>query len=68
MFFLPKDSWEVKKTKEKGRGVFTKADIPPGTVIGDYLGKVIRTAEDELYDTEDSFYLMYYHDRASLYP
>jgi hypothetical protein len=60
--------WEITATKKKGRGVFAKKDIKPGTVIGDYIGKVIRTAEENTYEGDLGLYLMYYHDYASLYP
>ncbi len=66
MILLPFDSWEVKKTKKKGRGIFAKKDIPAGTIIGDYLGKVIHP-RDAVVD-EENFYLMYYHDRAVVVP
>lgn len=68
MFLLPDDSWEVIKTKEKGAGVFSKEKISAGTVIGDYLGKVIRTAEYDLENDKAGLYLMYFTDNASLYP
>lgn len=35
MFLITKDFWEVKKTEEKGYGVFAKNKIVKGTVIGD---------------------------------
>lgn len=68
MILLTQDYWEIKKTDKKGRGVFAKKDIPAGTVIGDYLGKVIKTAEEDIYEKDEALYLMYYHDRASIYP
>ncbi|HZE87006.1 MAG TPA: SET domain-containing protein [Methylomirabilota bacterium] len=68
MILLPKDAWEIKTTKNKGRGVFAKKDIPAGTVIGDYIGKVIKTAEENAIEDQYGLYLMYYHDRASLFP
>jgi uncharacterized protein len=68
MVLLPEDSWEVKDVAGKGRGLFAKKDIPPGTIIGDYLGKIIRPEDEEQYDNDDHFYLMYYHDTASVYP
>jgi hypothetical protein len=37
-------------------------------VIGDYLGKVIRPQDEDALDNEGHFYLMYYHDYASIYP
>lgn len=65
---LPKDFWEIKPTPRKGHGVFAKKDIRPGTVIGDYIGKVLRTASDDTVEKDEGLYLMYYHDYASLYP
>lgn len=68
MIFLPHDTWEIKQTEKKGKGVFAKKDILPGEIIGDYIGKVIKTAEEDTVETDEGLYLMYYHDRASLYP
>ncbi len=68
MILLPRSSWEIKTTQKKGRGVFAKKNITAGTVIGDYIGKVIKTAEEDTVETDEGLYLMYYHDYASLYP
>ncbi len=68
MILLDNNGWEIKTTKKKGRGIFVKKDIPAGTVIGDYIGKVIKTAEEDTHEKEGELYLMYYHDYASLYP
>lgn len=68
MIFLKEGTWEVRKTKDRGKGFFVKINILPGTVIGDYLGVVLCNADLEIEDTATSFYLMYYHDRASIYP
>lgn len=68
MFLLKDDFWEVKKTREKGYGVFTKKEIKAGTVIGDYLGKVINITEYDLDLDKKGLYLMYYTDQASIYP
>ena len=67
MILLPADSWEIKITEKKGRGIFVTEDIDPGKVIGDYIGRVIKTAEEDT-SQKDGLYLMYYHDYASLYP
>jgi len=45
MFLIPKPYYEVRKTNSKGRGVFALQDIEPGTVIGDYLGKIMTTQD-----------------------
>lgn len=68
MILLKNDYWEIKNTPKKGRGIFAKKDIKPGIVIGDYIGKVIKTAEEDIYEKDENLYLMYYHDYASIYP
>ena len=68
MFLIKPDSWEVKRTREKGVGIFAKKEIGASTVIGDYLGKVIRTREYDLKNDKKGLYLMYYSDQASIYP
>ena len=68
MFLIPEDFWEVRKTAEKGLGVFAKKEILAGTVIGDYLGKVIKTAEYDLERDAKGLFLMYLNDSASIYP
>lgn len=68
MFLLSQDYWEIRKTSKKGRGIFAKKDIPAGTVIGDYIGKVLRPDEEDEYEKKGLFYLMYYHDTASIFP
>jgi len=68
MFLLKDGSWEVKKTKGKGRGVFSTKKIKMGTVISDYLGMVIKTAEYDLDRDKEGLYLMYLTNRASIYP
>lgn len=67
MFLIPRDYWTVRTTKKKGRGIFAKKDIKAGTIIGDYLGKVVKGSSDEI-DEDAGLYLMYYHDRACIYP
>ncbi len=68
MFLLKDDSWEIKKTKEKGYGVFSKKEIRSGTVISDYLGKIINIAEYDLNNDKKGLYLMYLTDQACVYP
>lgn len=68
MFLITDDFWEVRETKEKGKGIFAKKRISKGTVIGDYLGKVIKTEEYDLREDEKGLYLMYLTDEASIYP
>lgn len=68
MFLLPPNSWEIQKTKKKGLGIFTKEQIKAGTVIGDYLGTIIKTAEYDLERDKKGLFLMYFSDKASIYP
>jgi len=68
MFLIKDDFWQVKRTKEKGLGIFAKKGIEAGTIIGDYLGKVIETARYDFNNDKDGLYLMYYTDEASIYP
>lgn len=66
MILLPSNSWQIKKTKNKGLGLFAKKNIIKGTLIGDYLGKILHP-QDAIVD-EQNFYLMYYHDHAVISP
>ncbi len=68
MFLLKDDHWQIKKTQEKGFGVFAKKEIKAGTIIGDYLGKVIKTAEYDLDKDKKGLFLMYFTDQAAIYP
>lgn len=68
MFLLPDNYLEVKKTPKMGRGVFALQDIPAGTIIGDYLGVIVPEKDEDKYDNQGHFYLMYYHENASIYP
>jgi hypothetical protein len=52
VLILGSDTIEVKDTTQKGRGVFAKNDLPGGTVIADYLGKIILPEEED--ETEQS--------------
>ncbi len=67
MILLDSSYWEIKETPKKGRGIFAKKEIKPGTVIADYIGKVIKIAEEDTSE-KDGLYLLYYHDYAALYP
>lgn len=68
MFLLSDDSWEVRDTPRKGKGIFATKQVEAGCVIGDYLGMVIKTAEYDISKDAAGLYLMYLSDRASIYP
>lgn len=47
MFLIPASSYRIKNTGRKGRGVLAACDIAPGTVIGDYLGTIIKPGSND---------------------
>jgi uncharacterized protein len=64
MFLIPQDWYVIKKTQRMGRGVFAKHDIPPGSVIGDYLGKIMRKEDEN--ELRDGLYTMIGNDRYDI--
>lgn len=68
MFLLPTTTWEMKTTAKKGRGIFAKKDIEPGTIIGDYLGILVPEEEEDTYEKGDDLFLMYYDEKVTIYP
>lgn len=65
MFLISKDYWEVKNTQHKGRGVFAKQTIPPGAVLGDFIGKILRPEQDIVHGPT---YSMHYSDQSIIMP
>lgn len=63
MLFIPQTSFEIRNTKNKGRGVFTLQPIKSGTVIGEYSGKQLPYY---LIDPQDYEYLMYLNDEEGI--
>ena len=68
MFLISEDFWEVRKTENRGLGVFAKKEIAKGTIISDYLGKVIKYIDFDLELDKHGLYLMYYSDEFGIYP
>jgi hypothetical protein len=68
MFLLDDDYWTTQQTEKTGLGIFARKEIAAGTVIGDYIGKVIRTEEYDIESDKRGLYLMYMTDEASIYP
>lgn len=66
MFLLPDDYLEIKKTRNKGRGVFARKEIKKEKVIGDYIGMIVHPRDVSV--DENNFYLTYYHDTAVIVP
>ncbi|OGK19085.1 hypothetical protein A3B50_04540 [Candidatus Roizmanbacteria bacterium RIFCSPLOWO2_01_FULL_40_42] len=65
MFLINSSSYKIKKTKNKGRGVFLTKDLEGGTVIGDYLGKIVSHEEEE---DSNVFYGMTRNDDEMILP
>lgn len=63
VFFIPQDSYEIKQTKKKGRGIFASIKIKSGTIIGTYSGKILSYEE---IDPKDYEYLMYLNDEVGI--
>lgn len=68
MFFISRDYFLIKKTKDKGRGVFAKKVIKTKTIIGEYTGTKIKIAEYDLDKDKDGLYLMFLNDKHAIYP
>ncbi len=71
MILLPKNLYQIKKTKKKGRGVFARLPIPAGTIIGDYTGRLVTEKEAEELEKKygNSCYSMDYNDNGiSIFP
>ncbi|MFA5109238.1 MAG: SET domain-containing protein-lysine N-methyltransferase [Patescibacteria group bacterium] len=71
MFLLPADYYKTVKTKKKGRGVFARKEIPGGTLVGDYLGKIIRDSEIDALEKKyggASYSMDYTGDDTSIFP
>jgi len=60
MFLLPDSYIEIKKTGKKGRGVFAKKDVRAGTIIGDFLGKIVNDEEADKLEKKYGLYATYF--------
>ncbi|MFZ3301511.1 MAG: SET domain-containing protein-lysine N-methyltransferase [Microgenomates group bacterium] len=68
MFFIDKSFYQIKKTKQKGFGVFAKKKIKAKTIIGEYTGKRIEIEKYDLEKDKDGLYLMFLDDKYAIYP
>ena len=70
MFILPSSWIRVQKHRRYGRGVFAKQDIPGGTVLGDYLGKVYSDRTVLAFENKlgGALYSMYRNEKHSIWP
>ncbi len=63
MLLISPEYYTIHKTKHKGRGIFAVKEIKGGTVIGDYLGKLVSVRNESKYK---GMYGMWYNDRATI--
>lgn len=68
MFLISRDYYQVKKTKNKGRGVFAKKEIKTKTIIGEYTGTKVKIEEYDLEKDKIGLYLMFLNDKYAIYP
>ncbi len=68
MFYIPKSFYQIKKTTNKGRGVFAKKLIKQKTIIGEYTGEKVEIEKYDLEKDKDGLYLMFLDDKYAIYP
>ena len=68
MFFVNKECYIVKNTKNTGRGVFVKKIIKQRTIIGEYTGEKIEIEKYDLEKDKEGLYLMFLDDEHAIYP
>lgn len=68
MFFIDKSYYQIKKTKNKGRGVFCKKKIKVKMIIGEYTGEKVEIEKYDLEKDKDGLYLMFLNDKYAIYP
>ncbi len=65
MLLLDTSYWRIQHFPHKGKGVVAHKQIAPGTIIGDYLGKIIPIDKD---DESHGLYSMWYGTKALIFP
>ena len=68
MFYINKSFYQIKKTKNKGLGVFAKKQIKAKTIIGEYTGIKVEIEKYDLEKDKDGLYLMFLDDKHAIYP
>ncbi|MCX6799693.1 MAG: SET domain-containing protein [Candidatus Falkowbacteria bacterium] len=68
MFLISKDFYKVKETKEKGRGVFALREIGAGTIVGDYLGRIVLDEEVLVLEKKYGLYTLANSKLTSAFP
>jgi len=68
MFLISKDYYQIKQTKDMGRGVFVKKEIKTKTIIGEYTGEKVEIEKYDLEKDKEGLYLMFLDDKYAIYP
>lgn len=68
MFLIPKTDFKIKITEDRGKGAFALRKIEAGTIIGDYLGKLIKPSEEDAYEKKYGLYAFFYNFKATIFP
>lgn len=68
MFLIYTDYYETRVIPSKGRGIFALKEIEAGTIIGDYLGILIREEDEEIYDKKYGSYTINNTDKSFIFP
>ncbi len=68
MFYIAKSYYQIKKTRNKGRGVFAKKEIKAKKIIGEYTGELVEIEKYDLDKDKDGLYLMFLDDKYAIYP
>jgi hypothetical protein len=68
MFVLSPEYYEVRKTVNKGLGVFTKKEIFAGAIIGEYNGKALPIKSLSRYEKNYGLYSFCYNDQFGVFP
>ncbi|MEK7168773.1 MAG: SET domain-containing protein [Patescibacteria group bacterium] len=68
MFLIDSSYYQIKKTKNKGNGVFCKKEIKAKRIIGEYTGEKIEIEKYDLENDKYGLYLMFLDDKYAIYP
>ena len=68
MFLIDSSYYKIKKTKNKGKGVFAKKGIKAKTILGEYTGEKVEIEKYDLEKDKEGLYLMFLDDKYAIYP
>ena len=68
MFLISTNYFQIKKTKNKGWGVFVRKKIKEKIIIGEYTGTKVEIEKYDLEQDKIGLYLMFLNDKYAVYP